>query len=174
MNYFPNLNFYIVEVIIFVGALLSIVVGAFIKKNKFNKVSLLSLATLFVAFVLILLSDINNFNSNKIFVNNIFTNVAKLFILGLSFAILYVSKSYVKNNNIELFEYPILMLFAVLGMLLMVSANDFLLLYISVELQSLSLYVLVALNRDSLKSSEAALKYFILGSIASAIILPIA
>ena len=63
MNYFPNLNFYIVEVIIFVGALLSIVVGAFIKKNKFNKVSLLSLATLFVAFVLILLSDINNFNS---------------------------------------------------------------------------------------------------------------
>ena len=171
MNYFPNLNFYIVEVIIFVGALLSIVVGAFIKKNKFNKVSLLSLATLFVAFVLILLSDINNFNSNKIFVNNIFTNVAKLFILGLSFAILYVSKSYVKNNNIDLFEYPILMLFAVLGMLLMVSANDFLLLYISVELQSLSLYVLVALNRDSLKSSEAALKYFILGSIASAIIL---
>ena len=129
------------------------------------------MATLFVAFVLILLSDIDNFNSNKIFVNNIFTNVAKLFILGLSFAILYVSKSYVKNNNIDLFEYPILMLFAVLGMLLMVSANDFLLLYISVELQSLSLYVLVALNRDSLKSSEAALKYFILGSIASAIIL---
>ena len=129
------------------------------------------MATLCITFVLILLSDIDNFNSNKIFVNNVFTNVAKLFILGLSFAILYVSKSYVKNNNIELFEYPILMLFAVLGMLLMVSANDFLLLYISVELQSLSLYVLVALNRDSLKSSEAALKYFILGSIASAIIL---
>ena len=171
MNYFPNLNFYIIEVIIFIGALLCIVVGAFIKKNKFNKVSLLSLATLCITFLLILLSDIDNFNSNKIFVNNIFTNVAKLFIIGLSFAILYVSKSYVKNNNIELFEYPILMLFAVLGMLLMVSANDFLLLYISVELQSLSLYVLVALNRDSLKSSEAALKYFILGSIASAIIL---
>lgn len=171
MNYFPNLNLYIIEVIIFIGALLCIVVGAFIKKNKFNKVSLLSLATLCITFVLILLSDIDNFNSNKIFVNSVFTNVAKLFILGLSFAILYVSKSYVKNNNIELFEYPILMLFAVLGMLLMVSANDFLLLYISVELQSLSLYVLVALNRDSLKSSEAALKYFILGSIASAIIL---
>ena len=63
------------------------------------------------------------------------------------------------------------MLFAVLGMLIMVSSNDLLLLYISIELQSLSLYVLVALNRDSLKSSEAALKYFILGSIASAIIL---
>ena len=171
MNYFPNLNLYIIEVTIFIGALLCIVVGAFIKKNKFNKVLLLSLATLCITFVLILLSDIDNFNSNKIFVNNIFTNVAKLFILGLSFAILYVSKSYIKNNNIELFEYPILMLFAVLGMLLMVSANDFLLLYISVELQSLSLYVLVALNRDSLKSSEAALKYFILGSIASAIIL---
>ena len=53
----------------------------------------------------------------------------------------------------------------------MVSSNDLLLLYVSIELQSLSLYVLVALNRDSLKSSEAALKYFILGSIASAIIL---
>ena len=53
----------------------------------------------------------------------------------------------------------------------MLSSNDLLLLYVSIELQSLSLYVLVALNRDSLKSSEAALKYFILGSIASAIIL---
>ena len=89
MNYFPNLNLYIIEVIIFIGALLCIVVGAFIKKNKFNKVLLLSLATLCITFVLILLSDIDNFNSNKIFVNNIFTNVAKLFILGLSFAILY-------------------------------------------------------------------------------------
>ena len=171
MENLPNLDLYYAEIIIFLGSLVCIVFGAFLKKNSFKKVSFLSFITLFASLSFIFFSNNSFENPNNFYVNSNFTNVAKLFIIILAIGILYVSTNYIKNNNLDMFEYPILLLFAVLGMLFMVSANDFLLLYISIELQSLSLYVLVALNRDSLKSSEAALKYFILGSIASAIIL---
>ena len=159
------------EIIIFLGALVSIVSGAFFNNNKYNKVFILSIITLIISFIFILYSDVDNNAASKLFVNSYFTNLIKLFTICISVTILYVSNGYIKNNNLNLFEYPILLLFAVLGMLILVSSNDLLMLYISIELQSLSLYVLVALNRDSSKSSEAALKYFILGSIASAIIL---
>ena len=171
MQNFFNLELYLPEIIIFLGSLLCIVVGAFSKNKNYNKVYILSLATLFISGCFILFSDTYFNGSNNIFINSIFTNIVKLFVIGISIAILYVSHGYIKNNKLNLFEYPILLLFSVLGMLVMLSSNDLLLLYVSIELQSLSLYVLVALNRDSLKSSEAALKYFILGSIASAIIL---
>ena len=171
METFSDLNLYLTEIIIFFGALSCIVGGAFFKINKYKKVFFLSFTTLVISFVFILFSDVNNESSSNIFTNTTFTNIVKLFIISISLGILYVSNGYIKNNRLNLFEYPVLLLFAVLGMLLMVSANDLLLLYVSIELQSLSLYELVALNRDSLKSSEAALKYFILGSIASAIIL---
>ncbi len=171
MQNFFNLELYLPEIIIFLGSLLCIVVGAFSKNKNYNKVYILSIATLFISGCFILFSDTYFNGSNNIFINSIFTNIVKLFVIGISIAILYVSHGYIKNNKLNLFEYPILLLFSVLGMLVMLSSNDLLLLYVSIELQSLSLYVLVALNRDSLKSSEAALKYFILGSIASAIIL---
>ena len=170
MQNFFNLELYLPEIIIFLGSLLCIVVGAFSKNKNYNKVYILSLATLFISGCFILFSDTYFNGSNNIFINSIFTNIVKLFVICISIAILYVSHGYIKNNKLNLFEYPILLLFSVLGMLVMLSSNDLLLLYVSIELQSLSLYVLVALNRDSLKSSEAALKYFILGSIASAII----
>ena len=141
------------------------------KKRNYYKVYISAIFALIVSACFILFSDIGFNESSNIFVNSMFTNVVKLFVIAIAIAILYVSHGYIKNNQLNLFEYPILLLFAVLGMLIMLSSNDLLLLYVSIELQSLSLYVLVALNRDSLKSSEAALKYFILGSIASAIIL---
>ena len=171
MENFFNPELYLPEITIFFGSLLCIVIGAFSKNKKYNKVYILSLFTLLISGCFILFSDISFEGSSNIFVNTIFTNIVKLFVISISIGILYVSHGYIKNNKLNLFEYPILLLFAILGMLFMVSANDLLLLYVSIELQSLSLYVLVALNRDSLKSSEAALKYFILGSIASAIIL---
>src|SRR6202012_1779422 len=69
------------------------------------------------------------------------------------------------------FELPVLMLIATLGMMLMVSASSFLSLYMGLELQSLALYVLAAFNRDNLKSSEAGLKYFVLGALSSGMML---
>ncbi len=81
--------------------------------------------------------------------------------------VLIISEKYRTLNKLYLFEYPVLILFSILGMLVMLSSNDFITLYLGLELQSLSLYVLAAIKKDSLKSSEAGLKYFILGALAS-------
>ena len=72
-----------------------------------------------------------------------------------------------RARRIDRFEYPVLIVLAALGMMVMVSASDLLSLYIGLELQSLSLYVVAAIRRDSVKSSEAGLKYFVLGALAS-------
>ena len=81
--------------------------------------------------------------------------------------VLIISEKYRTLKKLYLFEYPVLILFSILGMLVMLSSNDFITLYLGLELQSLSLYVLAAIKKDSLKSSEAGLKYFILGALAS-------
>ena len=70
-----------------------------------------------------------------------------------------------------LFEYPVLVLLATLGMMMMVSANDLIALYLGLELQSLALYVIAAFKRDDVKSSEAGLKYFVLGALSSGMLL---
>ncbi|MFQ5972706.1 MAG: NADH-quinone oxidoreductase subunit NuoN, partial [Alphaproteobacteria bacterium] len=84
---------------------------------------------------------------------------------------LAMSLGYNRRERLERFEYPILILFAVLGMMMMVSANDLISLYLGVELQSLSLYVIAAFRRDTVRSSEAGLKYFVLGALSSGILL---
>ena len=92
--------------------------------------------------------------------------------LGLSAAAaLMFSKSYFQTEKLDRYEYSILVLYAVLGMSIMVSANSLLSLYIGIELQSLALYVMAAFNRDSLRASEAGLKYFVLGAISSGLLL---
>jgi NADH-quinone oxidoreductase subunit N len=82
-----------------------------------------------------------------------------------------MSSDYMKNEGIARFEFPILVLFATVGMMMMVSANNLLALYLGLELQSLSLYVIAAFHRDSLRSSEAGLKYFVLGALSSGMLL---
>ncbi len=84
---------------------------------------------------------------------------------------LILALPYNLREGIHQFEFPILLLFSVLGMMMMVSANDLIALYLGIELQSLSLYVLAAIRRDSIKSAEAGLKYFVLGALSSGILL---
>jgi NADH-quinone oxidoreductase subunit N len=93
-----------------------------------------------------------------------------LVILGSAIAVL-MSMNYNEREGITRFEFPVLILFAALGMLLMVSANDLISLYVGLELQSLALYVIAAFRRDSTKSSEAGLKYFVLGALSSGMLL---
>ena len=100
-----------------------------------------------------------------------FARFAKLLILlGASLAIVMAHGFFVREK-IARFEFPVLIMFAALGMMLMVSANDFIALYMGVELQSLALYVLASFNRDSLRSTEAGLKYFVLGALSSGMLL---
>ena len=108
---------------------------------------------------------------NGSFVDDEFSRFAKV-LIGLSSAlILLLSQDYLKQERILKFEFPIVVTFAVLGMMIMVSANDLIVLYMGLELQSLSLYVLAAFHRDFSKSTEAGLKYFVLGALSSGLLL---
>lgn len=94
------------------------------------------------------------------------------FFLGIAgAATLLFSKSYLVSEKLDQYEFSVLLLYAVLGMSVMVSSNNLLTLYIGIELQSLALYVMAAFNRDSLRASEAGLKYFVLGALSSGLLL---
>ena len=95
----------------------------------------------------------------------------KALILAGAALTLILSLDYNEHQGIARFEYPVLMLFAVVGMMGMASATNLMMLYLSLELQSLALYVLAAFARDELRSAEAELKYFVLGALASGLLL---
>ena len=100
-----------------------------------------------------------------------FSRFSKVVILLSAAAILLMSESYLLRRDLLRFEYPILIALAAVGMMVMVSAGDLLTLYMGLELQSLSLYVVASLRRDSVRSTEAGLKYFVLGALSSGLLL---
>jgi NADH-quinone oxidoreductase subunit N len=108
---------------------------------------------------------------NGDFVVDGFARFAKVLILFASALMLLLSEGYLARRGILRFEYPILILLATLGMLMMVSSGGLIPLYMGIELQSLSLYVVAAFNRDSVRSTEAGLKYFVLGALSSGLLL---
>ena len=105
------------------------------------------------------------------FHDDAFARFAKIVILLSAAAILVMSQEYMARRDLLRFEYPILIALAVVGMMVMVSAGDLMALYMGLELQSLALYVVAALRRDSVKSTEAGLKYFVLGALSSGLLL---
>ena len=105
------------------------------------------------------------------FVSDAFSRFAKITILLSAAAILVMSEHYMAARNLLRFEYPLLVALAVVGMMVMVSAGDLMSLYMGLELQSLALYVVASLRRDSVKSTEAGLKYFVLGALSSGLLL---
>ncbi|MCH2395147.1 NADH-quinone oxidoreductase subunit NuoN [Oceanibaculum sp.] len=105
------------------------------------------------------------------FVADSFALFAKLFILLGSAVAVILSMDYLERENAARFEYPVVILFATVGMMMMVSANNLMSLYVGLELQSLSLYIAAAFRRDSLRSTEAGLKYFVLGALSSGMLL---
>lgn len=115
--------------------------------------------------------EIPTFAFGSMFVDDGFARFIKVLLLASSAISVLMSYSYLQQTKLLKPEYPVLIVFATVGMMLMVSASDMLSLYIGLELQSLSLYVLAAFNRDSAKSSEAGLKYFVLGALASGLLL---
>jgi NADH-quinone oxidoreductase subunit N len=106
-----------------------------------------------------------------LFVADSYAVFAKLVILLGSLLGVIVSLDYNTEENLQRFEFPVLMLYATVGMMIMVSASNMMTLYMGVELMSLAIYVLAAFARDDLRSSEAGLKYFVLGALASGLLL---
>jgi NADH-quinone oxidoreductase subunit N len=105
------------------------------------------------------------------FINDGFARFAKVMILVSAACVLIMSEGYMKARDLLRFEYPVLVTLSVVGMMMMVSAGDLMSLYMGLELQSLALYVVASLRRDSVKSTEAGLKYFVLGALSSGLLL---
>ena len=159
------------EIILSLSIFSLLIIGVFIR-NSFDLIYRLSIFLVFLLILIIISDDgesIKIFNEN--FVLDEFSSFAKLLILISSFFVLIMSKKYIQDTKNNKFEYPIIILLSILGMFFMVSANDLILFYLGLELQSLSLYILASIDRDNLKSSEAGIKYFILSALSSGLLL---
>jgi len=166
-----NLNILLPEVFLSLSIFASLMLGVFIKKS-YNLITQVSSIILIITVFIIY----NNGNEaakifSDSFISNSFTNFFKILILISSFFVLNFSQVYIKENKIAKFEYPIVILISILGMFFMISSNDLILFYLGLELQSLSLYILAAIDRDNLKSTEAGIKYFILSALSSGLLL---
>ncbi len=146
--------------------------GVFRGNRSTPSVLMLSVAGLAVVFaVLVLRPGAHGDAFGGLFVADGFAVFMKALVLIGSAATMIMSLRYFERKQALRFEYPILMLFATLGMLMMISAGDLMSLYLGLELQSLSLYVIAAFRRDNLRSTEAGLKYFVLGALSSGMLL---
>ena len=159
------------EIFMVLMILIILMVDVFIKNNCIAP--WLSLLTLFIVTILQILIYPHTTVTilNGMFVLTTLAEVMKLFIYILSIITIIYIKQYLRDQKILQAEFYVIFLFTVLGMQVIISANNILVLYMGLELLSLSLIGLVALNRDSLKSTEAAMKYFILSALASGILL---
>jgi len=126
---------------------------------------------LFVLGLWILLDPSEGEAFNGAFIADGFAQFSKVLMLWSAAVILVLARDYLQKRELLKFEFPVLVALAVVGMMIMVSAGDLMSLYMGLELQSLSLYVVAAFRRDSLKSTEAGLKYFVLGALSSGLLL---
>lgn len=124
-----------------------------------------------VAFLLVQQGDMTATLFNGAYIADPFSQFMKLLVIIATIFAILLSMDYMKRDGLLMFEYPVLMMRAALGMMIMISSNDLLALYLGLELQSLSLYVIATLHRDSVRSSEAGLKYFVLGALSSGMLL---
>jgi len=169
----PNMMLAMPEMFVLTMACIILVFDLFISDN--NRVLTYGLAqlTLVGAFYLTLTdySTATQFTFNNSFIRDPMSDLMKLSIYLAALVVFVYAKDYLRQNNIFKGEFFVLALFGVLGMMIMVSAHSLLTIYLGLELLSLSLYAMVALKRDSMMASESAMKYFVLGAIASGMLL---
>jgi NADH-quinone oxidoreductase subunit N len=159
------------EIILGVGALALLMVGVFGGERSARLVSYLAIVLIILAGVAEAVVVRDGVTFNSAFVIDPFARLLKLLVLLGSAVAIVMSVNYLQREKLEKFEYPVLIVIATLGMLMMISANDLIALYLGLEMQSLALYVIAAINRDSVKSTEAGLKYFVLGALSSGMLL---
>jgi NADH-quinone oxidoreductase subunit N len=159
------------ELILAIGALALLMIGVFAGERSAPTVTWLSILLLVFTAIWVIWVPQDGSAYNDAFRSDGFSRFMKVLALAGSAVALLLSSSLAKIDKIDKFEYPVLVLLATVGMLLMISANDLISLYMSLELQSLALYVVAAMNRDSARSTEAGLKYFVLGALSSGMML---
>ncbi len=174
MTIFADLYTARADVFMAVSALALLVIGVCMKTRAMHRVAIMGATVLFIALMMILQQD-NTGAGVTLFGDMIIYDRYGVFMKVLvalgGLAAIFMGVRDLGSHVIGRFEYVILILLAVLGMNIMISSNNMLSLYIGLELQSLSLYILAAFNRNSLVSAEAGLKYFILGALSSGMLL---
>ncbi len=178
MNASTNFSYLTSEIFLLVALCVIMIVDLFQRDKERKLTFTLTQLTLIVLF-LIGVNDIadNTHSVQKVisfsghWVNDQLSVILKLAIYVTSFIALFYARPFISHRNLMRGEYYLLTLFSILGMMVMVSANSFLTIYLGLELLSLSLYALVALQRDSKQASEAAVKYFVMGGLASGFLL---
>lgn len=164
------------EIIVLLGALILLLLGVFQEGKAAGKgeklvwgLSMLVMAL--ASFVAVKDWGVNATLFNDSFIINDFTRLLKVMVLVGGLITIYMSISYLTEAGMFKSEYMVLMLFALLGMMMMISANDLIAMYLGLEVQSLALYVMAAFRRDNVRSSESGMKYFVLGALSSGMLL---
>ncbi len=170
-----SLDFSIVlpEVIVAIYAMAALLFSVYAGKDTLTGAITWATAGLFVALALWIgvAGQGVHVAFGGMFVDDAFARFSKVVILLSAAGVLVMAQDYMARRDLGRFEYPILVALAVIGMMVMVSSGDLMSLYMGLELQSLALYVVAALRRDSIKSTEAGLKYFVLGALSSGLLL---
>ena len=155
------------------AACLLLLVDAFLRDEQRGATHWMAILVLIVAIYLVVFGqpDATVTAFDGMFVRDRMAEILKVFVLGSAALVFVFSRPYLRDRNLLIGEFYTLTIFAVLGLMLLVSAGNFVSLYLGLELYSLSAYALIALNRDSRLSSEAAIKYFVLSALASGLLL---
>jgi NADH-quinone oxidoreductase subunit N len=166
-----SLHLSIPELILAIGALVLLMIGVFSGERSGRMVSILAMIVLAAAALWLIFMPSDGLAYGGVFLSDGFGRFMKVTALIGSIVALFMSLGLAKENQLDKFEFPVLLVLCTLGILLMISANDLIALYLGLELQSLAIYVIAAINRDSVKSTEAGLKYFVLGALSSGMLL---
>jgi NADH-quinone oxidoreductase subunit N len=158
------------ELVLAIGTLLILVAGVLPKRETYFPVCMASIGALLLTAVLVLAQGEGSAFGGQ-YIADGFSRFMKVLALLAAAVGLLLALDFNEKERIGRFEYPVLLLLASLGMLVMISANDLLVLYMGIELLSLPLYVIAAFDRDNGRSAEAGLKYFVLGALASGLML---
>ncbi len=167
----PSLTPLAVELLLAVGAMALLMFGVFTGERSAPTITGIAVALLAVGVLMLAVMDNNGTTFEGAFIMDPFARFMKILTLIGSGVAITMSVGYARAERFERFEYPILIILATLGMLMMISANDMISLYLGLELQSLALYVVAAIHRDSVRATEAGLKYFVLGALSSGMLL---
>ncbi|KKX34274.1 NADH-quinone oxidoreductase subunit NuoN [Rhizobium sp. LC145] len=159
------------EVILAVGALALLMIGVFSGDKSAPTVTGLAVALLVIAGLWLIFSPGEGEAFGGAFLLDPFARFMKVLALIGSITAMIMAVGHARSEQLDRFEFPVLLVLATLGMMVLISANDLIALYLGLELMSLSLYVVAAINRDSLRSTEAGLKYFVLGALSSGMML---
>jgi NADH-quinone oxidoreductase subunit N len=158
------------ELVLAIAGLGILVAGVIPKRDSFFPVSMAAIGALILAAVLVLGQGEGTALRGQ-YVADAFSSFMKLLAITGAVIGLLLALDFNAREGLARFEYPVLVLFATVGMMVMISANDLMSLYMGLELLSLPLYVIAAFNRDNARSAEAGLKYFVLGALASGLLL---